>query len=365
MRLSTLTIFRAGIFCLIAVWPLCAQTQLVGTGPFPAEMEFKELEAIQKERDLKAPDELSGLEQGAILIEAGLQRYSERIYQIAGGGRLSIEVLAFADSRGAYSLLSLFARTPLAKGPPGDFVSAESDALLMSAGNCLVRIRAASAGDLPRRVAVSVANRIGRPESKLPTLVGHVPTERCDPSTARYFMGPKALGFFGLPVARAPLLIPSDAQAAQASCATQEGKGVLTLIGLPTIELAEEYFDAGAILNRDPSRDPSLYSRQTGTLVGILEGNFAPEAADKTLGAIQFSYSIKWIFDRSSGQGRTIWGVPVRILGTVVRSLVFTALLCLVSIAAGFLIAGGRMYVRKRWGRSDDGDIIRLKIDEN
>jgi len=48
-----------------------------------------------------------------------------------------------------------------------------------------------------------------------------------------------------------------------------------------------------------------------------------------------------------------------------VRSLVFTTLLCLISIAAGILIAGGRLFVRKRWGRSDDSELIRLKIDEN
>jgi len=365
MRLSKLIMFRAGIFCLSAVWPLCAQTQLVSSNPFPAEMEFKELEAIQQERDLKAPDELSGLEHGQILIEAGLQRYAERIYRTPGSGRLAIEVMVLADSRGAYSLLSLFADARLAQGPPGDYVSAGADDLLVSAGNCLVRIRASAAGDLSRRVAVSVANRIGRRELKRPTLVGHVPGEHCDSDSARFFMGPKALESFGLPVAGVSLLIPPDAQAVQAVCAMQEQKGTLTLIGFPTIQLAEEYFDAGAVLNRDPIRNSAIYTRQTGTLVGILEGNFAPETADKTLGSIQFSYSIKWIFDRNSGQGRTIWGVPVRILGTVVRSLVFTALLCLISIAAGILIAGGRMYIRKRWGRADDSDLIRLKIDEN
>ena len=62
MRLAKQIVFRAGILCLSAVWPLCAQTQLVSSNPFPAEMEFKELNAIQKERDLKTPDELSRLE---------------------------------------------------------------------------------------------------------------------------------------------------------------------------------------------------------------------------------------------------------------------------------------------------------------
>ncbi len=365
MRLFNLYILRAVIICLSAVWPLCAQTQLVSTNPFPAEMEFKELETIQKERELKGSGELSGLEHGPILIEAGLQRYAERIYKIPGPASLAIEVMTLADPRGSYSLLSLFAKTSLAKGPPGDYFSAGADVLLLSAGNCFVRIRTTAAGDLPRRVALSIANRIGRRELKLPSLVGQVPKENCDPVSIRFFMGPKALGSFGLPIAGAPLLIPADVEAAQALCTAQEQKGTLTLLRFPTIQLAEEYFDAGAVLNRDPARSPSLYTRQTGTLVGILEGNFAPEAADKTLGSIQFSYSIKWIFDRSSGQNRTIWGVPVRILGTVVRSLVFTALLCLMSIAAGILIAGGRMYVRKRWGRSDDSKFIRLKIDEN
>jgi hypothetical protein len=99
--------------------------------------------------------------------------------------------------------------------------------------------------------------------------------------------------------------------------------------------------------------------------VEILEGNFSPEVADKTLGSIRFLYSVKWIYDRARHQGQTVWGVPVRILGTVVRSLVFTALLCVLSVVAGVMVAAGRVYVRRRLGREDDSGYIRLKINEN
>jgi hypothetical protein len=60
-----------------------------------------------------------------------------------------------------------------------------------------------------------------------------------------------------------------------------------------------------------------------------------------------------------------VWGVPVRILGTVVRSIVFTALLCLASIVLGIIMAFSRLYLRKRLGRTDDDAYIRLKLDEN
>ena len=63
-------------------------------------------------------------------------------------------------------------------------------------------------------------------------------------------------------------------------------------------------------------------------------------------------------------------GIPVGILGTVVRSLVLTGLLCGLSIIAGAGIATFRLLLRKYapnnyLDRPERTEIIRLKIDEN
>jgi hypothetical protein len=366
MRLSILLIPLALLSgFLIAAFPLMAQTQPVGKDYFPAAMEFKEIKGIQGEKELSSAADLARLEHGPILIEAGLTRYAQRTYQLVDSATLGIEIMTLSDSRGAYSLLTLLSKPDVQAGPPGDFYSSDAATLLFTAGNYCVRIRSSASDDFVRRLAASVTNRIGRRETKPPNLIRHVPEGACDSPSIRYFLGPQALGAFGTAVAGAPLKIPSDVEAAQAHCTTGSQDGVLTLLSFPTIQFAQEYFNTSPLYNSSAEKHAGLYLRQTGPLVGILEGKLDPEVADKTLGAIKFSYSVKWIFDRNKEQPRTIWGVPVRILSTVVRSLFFTVLLCLLSIFGGIIMAAWRLYARRRWGRPEDDAYIRLKLDEN
>jgi hypothetical protein len=344
--------------------PARSQIELIGQDPFPAAMEFKEISAIQAERSLKSPAELAKLEQGTVLIDTGLKRYAERLYTLSVPGSLAVEIMTFSDPREAYSALTLMARTAISSGPPGDFLAQQDDALLYSAGPCLIRLRAQANQELARRVALSIANRIGRKAPGLPPLVRHLPLANCDPASIRYFAAAQALAAVGTPVASVPLKMPAEIESVQARYSSQAGSGTITLLSFPTAQSADAFYNSGALYSSGPQTG-SLFTRQTGPLIGILEGNFLPEDADKLLSSIKFEYSIKWIFDKNKNQGRIVWGVPVRILGTVVRSLIFTALLCLASILVGASMAAGRMYMRKRLGHGDSDAYIRLKLDEN
>ncbi len=360
------TLLSVTVFAVsIAGSPLLGQTQLVGESFFPAEAEFKELKAIQGEKDLKEPAGLATIEHAAVFREAGLSRLSERSYVLTDGRTLSIEIMTLGDARGAYSLLTLLRESEIQAGPPGNFFASAPDTLVFVSGDYCVRIRTNETGDLARRVAVSVSNRIGIREPNPPTLIRHFPKDSYDPSSVRYLLGPQALASFGTPSAVANLKIPPDVEIAQARCVVEGQTGTMTLLSFQTIPLAEEYFNSMGAAPDVPATAASLYTRQTGPIVGILEGNFTPQVADKTLGSIKFSYSIKWIFDRNQQRSGTIWGVPVKVLGTVVRSIFFTMLLCLMSVVAGTIIAFGRIYIRRRWGRSEDEGYIRLKINEN
>jgi hypothetical protein len=145
----------------------------------------------------------------------------------------------------------------------------------------------------------------------------------------------------------------------------------LTLLGFATGQLAEDFFDSlpGPQI-RKPAGGSSTFAKRVGPLVGILEGTFEPEEADKILGSLEFQYSIRWIFDKNNRSSATVWGVPVSLLGTVVRSLVLTALLCVASLFAGFGIAVFRILLRgyapnNILDRPERTEIIRLKLDEN
>jgi ABC-type phosphate transport system permease subunit len=112
------------------------------------------------------------------------------------------------------------------------------------------------------------------------------------------------------------------------------------------------------------------YARRAGPLVAILEGTFEPEQADKILGSLEFQYSIRWIYDKNNRSSATVWGVPVGLLGTVVRSLAFVALLCVASVLLGLGMAVFRILLREYapnniLDRPERTEMIRLKLDEN
>jgi hypothetical protein len=365
MRLSRIFVALAVPTGILISSLLYAQTQFVSGDFFPADLEFKEIKAVQADRLLKDPAELARLEYGPVLLEAGLKRYAERRYALVDSSSMTISIHTLGDARSAYSVLTMLARSRVQAGPPGDFSASEPSTLLFTAGNNYVRIQSTDAGNLAKRVATSITNRIGNPASKAPSLIRHIPQESCDPSSIRYFLGPRAIESFGTPIGGAALTIPADVEVTQAHCTVQDQAGTFTLLSFPTIPMAEEYFDSSALYDRRAGPNAHLYTRHTGPLVAILEGNFAPDTADKTLGSLKFSYSIKWIYEKNK-PSRTIWGVPVKILGTVVRSLLFTALLCVLSLVAGVMLAGARLYARRRWKRVEEHDsYIRLKLDEN
>lgn len=159
-------------------------------------------------------------------------------------------------------------------------------------------------------------------------------------------------------------------EVAQAKYAVEGMKGLLSLISFPTSQLAEQCFDDLAGVNQSPNEGSKIYLKRAGPLLGVLEGAFDSETADKILGSIQFKYAIKWIYDRNNrSNGKTIWGVPMPILGTVVRSLLFTGLLCGASLFAGISIAAFRFFLRgyapnNYLDRPERTEMIRLKLNE-
>src|SRR5262245_15601119 len=169
--------------------PAVAQLQLVGGPPFPAEQEFRELGRIRSDAAVTDPARLEGVPEAALFREAGVQSYHRRVYAVAPEGELSLEIFGFRDGKAPYSLLTLLSRGDVAHGPPGDFLASTATGLIFAQANYLVRIEPDRPSDLPRRIGVSVANRIGTHEAA-PILVSRFPAPGQDAGSVRYFLGP-------------------------------------------------------------------------------------------------------------------------------------------------------------------------------
>jgi hypothetical protein len=356
---------------LLAAPFAAGQTEFISGSYFPANMEFVELIEITDEDSRDEESELSALQHGPLLLEAGISEYTRRQYGLLGGSALTIEIYTFEDHRGPFSLLTLLGDTSVREGPPGEFLAESVDTLMFAQGPHWVRLQTDAIADLMRRVATSVSNRIGGEDEGMPSLVSHLPRDGYDPTSLRYVLGPGAQRDFTQPIGEVYPEFPALVEIAQGRYEVSGDSGNLTLVAFPTPQMAEDYFDSGIPFHTSAGEvESQMYVRRIGPLLAILEGSFAPESANSLLEPLEFTYSIQWIYDKNNRGFRTVWGVPVGILGTVVRSIFFVVILGASSIVAGAVIAGVRIAFRKYAPRSfrerpDYKDLIRLKIDEN
>ena len=172
------------IILVIAV-PAIAQIELVSDNYFPADLEFGEFKSIASENRITDPSGLTGVKNGKLFAYVGFDNYSQRTYTLENSKILSIEVVSLIDARAAFSLLTLLRTTDIQKGPPGDAFASDSGRIIFCHGRRWVRITGDEIPDtLLHRVAVSVSNRMGMPDYKLPSLISHFPKTGMDISLA-------------------------------------------------------------------------------------------------------------------------------------------------------------------------------------
>jgi hypothetical protein len=352
------------LFCLLTAVPAAtAQIELISGDYFPAELEFAELQKVTSEESFEDPGRLSKVADGALFADVGFVKYARRLYAAGDKGSVSIEIVTLLDMRAAYSLLTLLRTGPMQDGPPGDAFTTTADGIDFYQGKIWVRIKAAgSAGDLARRVATSVSNRIGPRRLKAPTLVSHFPKQGFDRSSLRYYPSVKTFESYSAKVGGRPLRAGADAEIAQAQYTLDNATGTLSLLSFPTKEVAEDYFSG--LTGRQPGEKAGdkSYFKRAGPIVGILEGRFDAGTADKILRSIQYTYSVQWVYEKGN-KPKTVWGVPTGILTTVVKSLFFVVLLFGCSILAGIGYALFRVFLKRRSpDQKDPDEITRLRM---
>jgi hypothetical protein len=180
----------------------------------------------------------------------------------------------------------------------------------------------------------------------------------------KYFPGLKSFESYSGSQAFNSLKLNFDAEIAQARYALDNQIATLTVLNFPTPEVGEEYF-ANFSASSFPEKDrDKIYLKRAGPIVAILKGRMDPGSADKVLRSISHSYAVRWIFEKPK-KTHVAWGVPVRILHTVVNSLFFVILLCILAILAGAGAAWFR-FVRRRRSNAPDGhgqtDYTRMRL---
>jgi hypothetical protein len=252
-------------------------------------------------------------------------------------------------------------------GPPGDAFTATAEGIRFAQGKHWVRIQSKGAPeDLVKRVAASISRRMGPPQPKPPSLISHFPKIGFDASSLKYFPSVETFRSYSDPAAAKSLNVSSDAEIAEARYTGDNQSGLMFLLKFPTIQVAEEYFQDLPLSENSGKDAAQTYVKRAGPIVAILKGPFAASFADKVLSSLRYGYSVQWIFERRKKPG-IIWGIPVGILDTFVKSLFFVSLLCVTSIFLGIIFALCRFTIRNRLSRNapdqpERTDITRLRL---
>ncbi len=332
---------------LIFVTALTALGQPVSGGCFPSDFEFQELRIASSEATIQDAARLAKIDGGHLFLDVGFDNYVRRDYRV-GDSNLSIEVITLRDNRAAYSLLTLLRDSAIQKGPPGDAFAADAKSIRFAQARVWVRIQSGRTHeDLLERIANSVSRCLGAVRQAAPSLVAHLPKLGYDASTLRYYPGTKSYQSYTGSSAPRYFKTNWDMEIAQARYSLENYSGVLLLLSFPTSQVAEEYFaELATPEERARTGENRIYAKRAGPLVALLDGTYDPGSADRILSTLSFSYSIRWIYEKPV-KPATIWGLPVGILGTVVKSFFFVVLLCVISIVAGAGFAIFRVVLRR------------------
>lgn len=354
------------LICILAV-PAVAQVEYITENFFPSEDEFSELH-ITSDKVFEDPAALSAVQDGTLILDVGFRRYARRIYSAGAASTLSMEAITLTDSRAAYSLLTLLRNTPIQNGPPGDAYSLDAEGMNFAQNKEFIRIRARGIPEeLLKKAAISVSNRIGQRKDRTPSLLSHLPKLGYDASSLRYFPGLKSYEDYAGKQIPGFIKLDLEMEIAQARYSHENYSGSLFLLNFPTPQIAEAYFDELTLPVRDQRTKSTLHAKRSGPLIGFLEGNFDAQTADRILNSIKFSYAVRWVYEKGN-QPKILWGIPVRILGTVVNSLVFVMLLCGGSLLIGAVVAVLRFLRREHASKNlpisqQSSEITQLRLE--
>lgn len=355
-----------------AVHPQPSSITTIQIFPSPAQI-LKKLESSAGWRSLGSATESADPARSAaalsfdpgVLRECGLRAFWQQDFS-RGKINISLEILDFGDSSGAYSLFSIQSGRRIRSEVIGDQGFSSPNGLWLWQSNLVVHI---SEKDPAKRTPANlleigklVSRLIGQ-RAELPNLVKQLPSHNQVPGSPRYFLGPQSFQRLEAPVQVANLGFNLGAEASSAEYQVPNGKARLLLMSYPTPQMARKFYvrlqDPQQILQNASPTD-RVYAKRTGPLLALLFRLNDETAAQEILGSIHYSASLTW--DEVPPQEEV-----ASYLRTIVRGIILTGVLLLLTLGAGIAFGIIRLTV-KRWvpiqifDRPQDIAIIQLQL---
>ncbi len=309
----------------------------------------------------------------AALAEYGLQRFADATYTSASGNTLTLRADQFPDATGAYGAFTFYRQPDMQSQNLGQGAAASANHILFWQGGVLVDARFARPEphmeDQLRPLIAGLPKALGS-AAILPALPAYLPSPHLQKGTEKYVLGPSAYAASGgvLPVSLAGFDMGSEAITAQYDL--PGGKGTLTVLDCPTMQLAAKRLSdilnaegASAAAASAPSRAVSssaFAANRSGTLVAVASGSFSPQDARQLATSVHYQGEVTW------NQTKGYMSDAYRAARLYLAIFALVGILGAAAILLGLFLGGGRALWRISHGKPastmHDAEFIRLNL---
>lgn len=309
----------------------------------------------------------------AALREFDLQDFERATYK-RDDATMEVRVFRFADATGSYGAFTLYKTPEMATEKIGmQGASNEYDGrVLFYDTNLLVQVKldkitAMTMADM-RELAAALP-KAGGQQSKLPIVPTYLPRQNYVKNSAKFAVGPAALGLAGTPIPADLVGFDRSAEVVVGTYETESGRALLTVISYPTNQIAGERLRAmeaarDHILNaQDPNLPRAFSARRSGPLVAVVTGAANESESRSLLASVNYAAEVTWNEPTSVSPRDNVGNLIVNVLylAGILVALAFVAGLAF----GGFRILMKRFFPDRVFDRTQDVEIIRLNIDRH
>lgn len=309
----------------------------------------------------------------AIAKEDGLSRTETQAYAHAGR-TVTAQAMQFGDATGAVAAFTLLRQRGMTETAADSGarnhtnIAASGGHTLLREGVSLVVLDSPSAlSPQDLRSLADTLPKIGGPKGLPPLLPTYLPTGGLVPGSVEYAVGPVAYKTTGGLLPADLLGFDKAGESATADYTGRAGSGKLTLLLLPTPQIAG---DRGRAiedwLNSPTAKAASLGTiklRRVGPMLALATGGFTPEQAATLVDSIHLRTELTW-----NKPVPPEFHVEVRKTASLLTSiLVFSGVGALAALLLGAFLGFGRAWIRVLLGKpaATEPEFLRLDLRGN
>lgn len=270
--------------------------------------------------------------------ELGLQD-SEAAPYSANGQKYTISAWRFADATGAYAAFDQLRPADATAITVSDRGAVTASDEYVSVGNYVFVFKGYKPKPEELNHVVGTAPRYA--QSRLPSLPKYLPPNAL-PGTERYIIGPASLAAFAPAVSPSIAAFHFDAEASVARYKVGGGEATVLVFGYPTMEIARNRLPAFQAIS-------GATAKRAGPLVALTLNTPSADDAERLLAQIRYQAEIT-----VPEHVPTLKDNPANLFLNII---ILCGILAGICLAAGLVVGGLRMTLR-RSGADGDGDSV-------